>query len=157
MFKDNGIDGVLVRKLNKYSDARGWLMELFRDDEIDPEYRPVMMYLSITRPGVARGPHEHVDQADYFCFAGQSDFKLFLWDARKASATYLNRMVFAAGESAPTVVIVPKGVVHAYKNIGDRDGLVINCPNRLFKGKGRKDPVDEIRYEDALDSPYRID
>lgn len=157
MFKDGGIEGVEVRKLNKYSDARGWLMEIYRHDELDTEHIPVMTYLSLTKPGVARGPHEHVDQADYFCFAGPSDFKLFLWDARKGSATYLNRMVFVAGESAPTVVIVPKGVVHAYKNIGDRDGLVINCPNRLFKGQGKKEPVDEIRYEDDKDSPYKVD
>src|SRR3989304_10201548 len=157
MFKEGPIDGVVVRELKRYSDERGWLMELFRLDDLDQEYRPVMTYISLTRPGVARGPHEHLDQADYFCFAGPSDFKVYLWDNRVSSPTYRNRRVLVAGESFPALVIVPKRVVHAYKNVGGSDGLVINCPNRLFKGEGKKDPVDEVRYEDGHDSPYKID
>lgn len=157
MFKDGAIDGIEIRTLARYSDARGWLMEVFRHDELDPEYIPAMTYVSLTRPGVARGPHEHIDQADYFCFAGPSDFKVYLWDNRAESPTFRNRMTIVAGESAPMIVIVPKKVVHAYKNIGPSDGLVVNCPNRLFKGHGKKDPVDEVRYENDAASPYEID
>ncbi len=157
MFKDGEIAGVEVRELKRFSDERGWLMELFRSDEVAGEYFPAMSYISVTRPGVARGPHEHVDQADYFCFAGPSDFRIYLWDNRKSSATYRTRQVFVAGQSAPAAVIVPKGVVHAYKNVGDSDGLVINCPNRLFKGTGRKEPVDEVRHEEVEGSPYGLD
>ena len=157
MFKDGPVEGVIVKELKRFSDGRGWLMELFRKDELDEEYFPVMTYISLTRPGVARGPHEHLDQADYFCFAGPSDFKVYLWDNRVSSPTYRNRRVLVAGESFPALVIVPKRVVHAYKNVGGSDGLVINCPNRLFKGEGKKDPVDEVRYEDVHDSPYKID
>ena len=157
MFRDGVIKDVVWRPLNRYSDARGWLMELFREDELTAEYFPAMTYISMTRPGVARGPHEHIEQADYFCFAGPSTFKIYLWDNRKDSPTYLTRQVFAAGEVNPAALIVPKGVVHAYKNIGERDGLVINCPNRLFKGRGKKDPVDEVRYEELEGSPYKLD
>ena len=157
MFKNGPIEGIEVRSLNKYSDGRGWLTELFRSDDINKEHIPVMTYVSMTKPGVARGPHEHTDQADYFCFVGPSEFKVYLWDNRKGSVTYMNKTAYVAGESAPAVVIVPKGVVHAYKNIGDRDGFVINCPNRLFKGEGKKDAVDEVRYENMADSPYELD
>lgn len=157
MFKDGAIEGVEMRPLKRFSDGRGWLMELFRHDELEKEYIPAMTYISMTRPGVARGPHEHVDQADYFCFAGPSDFRIYLWDNRKGSATYGFKMTVEAGESAPASLIVPRGVVHAYRNIGEKDGLVVNCPNRLFKGQGKKDPVDEVRYEDLVDSPYIID
>ena len=157
MFKDGTIDGIEIRPLSKYSDSRGWLMELFRNDGLDPEYIPAMAYISLTKPGVARGPHEHMDQADYFCFAGPSDFKVYLWDNRAGSPTQGRRMTIVAGESAPMMVIVPKKVVHAYKNIGSTDGLVVNCPNRLFKGRGKVDPVDEVRYENDVASPYVID
>lgn len=157
MFTDGNIDGVIVRPLKKHSDERGWLMEVFRADELAPEALPVMTYISLTRPGVARGPHEHVDQADYFCFAGPSDFKVYLWDNRESSPTHMKKMVIVAGEKAPAVVIVPKGVVHAYKNIGGADGLVINCPNRLFMGSGKSEAVDEVRYEDDPGSPYKLD
>jgi dTDP-4-dehydrorhamnose 3,5-epimerase-like enzyme len=81
------IDGVEVRALNRYSDERGWLMEVFRDDELVEAGLPAMTYVSMTRPGVARGPHEHIDQVDYFCFAGPSTFKVYLWDNRPGSAT----------------------------------------------------------------------
>lgn len=157
MQKDNAIEGVIIRPLKKFSDDRGWLMELFRTDEVGAEYLPVMTYISMTKPGVARGPHEHIDQADYFCFAGPSDFKVFLWDNRPGSPTYKNKLEIIFGESSPAVVIVPKNVVHAYKNIGKTDGLVINCPNRLFKGEGKKEPVDEVRYENDINSAYKVD
>ncbi len=157
MFKDGAIVGVEIRKIKKYSDERGWLMEVFRNDGLKEEFFPVMTYVSMTKPGVARGPHEHASQADYFCLAGPSDFRVYLWDNRPGSPTKGNKMVFAAGETDPSTVVVPKGVVHAYKNIGACDGLVINCPNRLFKGPGRKDPVDEVRYEDDPNSPYRLE
>ncbi len=157
MFKEGPIEGVEVKKLKRFSDERGWLMELFRTDEVAPVYHPVMTYLSLTRPGIARGPHEHIDQADYFCFAGPSDFKVYLWDNRPDSKTYRNRMTLVVGEAEPAVVIVPRKVVHAYKNVGEDEGLVINCPNRLFKGEGKKEPVDEVRYENDPASPYRLD
>ncbi|MBI5344845.1 MAG: hypothetical protein HZB83_05840 [Deltaproteobacteria bacterium] len=66
-------------------------------------------------------------------------------------------MTIVAGESSPMAIIVPKKVAHAYKNVGDKDGLVFNCPNRLFKGQGKSAPIDEVRYEEAQDSPYKID
>jgi len=151
------IDGVIIRSLTRYSDARGWLMELFRTDEIEKAVNPAMSYISMTAPGVARGPHEHIEQTDYFCFAGPSTFKVYLWDGRKDSPTYRVRQVELAGEEGPSVVIVPPGVVHAYKNVGAVDGLVVNFPNRLFKGEGKREAVDEIRYEDIADSPYILD
>ena len=157
MFKEGPIEGVEIKKLKRFADERGWLMELFRDDEVAEVYHPVMTYVSMTRPGIARGPHEHIDQADYFCFAGPSDFKVYLWDNRPDSPTYKNKLTVVAGESEPMVVIVPKNVVHAYKNVGDIEGFVINCPNRLFKGEGKKEPVDEVRHESDPSSPYRLD
>ena len=151
------IDGVIIRELKRYHDSRGWLTELYRHDELPEEFYPVMSYVSMTKPGIARGPHEHVDQADYFCFIGPSTFRLYLWDNRKASATYGTYCHYDLGEEAPAAVIVPKGVVHAYKNIGGRDGIVFNAPNRLFAGQGRHEPVDEIRHESDPNSPFKID
>jgi dTDP-4-dehydrorhamnose 3,5-epimerase len=154
---DGPIDGVLWRPLRKYDDSRGWLCELFRHDELPPELHPAMAYLSMTAPGVARGPHEHTDQADCFCFLGPSSFKVYLWDVRPASPTFGARQTDVVGVDKPMLLVVPPGVVHAYKNVGGEPGLVFNCPNRLYKGPGRKDPVDEIRHEDDAHSRFRLD
>ena len=64
------IEGVIIRELKRHDDERGWLVELFRHDELEAALHPVMSYVSMTKPGVARGPHEHSDQTDCFCFIG---------------------------------------------------------------------------------------
>ena len=157
MFKKGKIEGVIVRELVKYIDERGWLTEVFREDELDREHMPVMGYISTTQPGVARGPHEHVDQTDNFGFLGPSNFKVYLWDNRKQSPTFMVRQVVFAGEDGPKSVLIPPGVVHAYKNVSGKPGMVINFANRLFAGRGKKEKVDEIRHEDDPNTMFRLD
>lgn len=156
-FRNGKIHDVVVRPLTKFLDERGWLAELFRSDEMDTSIMPAMAYLSMTQPGVARGPHEHVDQTDYFCFIGPSNFKVYLWDSRVDSPTFGVRQVIYSGIDSPSAVIVPPGVIHAYKNIGQENGIVFNAPNRLFAGEGKRSPVDEIRHEEGVASTYLID
>jgi dTDP-4-dehydrorhamnose 3,5-epimerase len=116
------MDGLEIRELTLYKDQRGWLGEIIRDDESG--IKPVMSYLSMTKPGLVRGPHE-------------------------------NAIIDTT--NVPTLVTVPPGIVHAYKNIDSNDGLVINLPDRLYGGRGKTEPVDEVRYEDDLSSPFRIE
>jgi dTDP-4-dehydrorhamnose 3,5-epimerase len=156
IFQRGEIKDVVVRDLHKFNDQRGWLTELFRSDELESEFFPAMAYISATKPGVARGPHEHVDQADLFCFLGPSNFKLWMWDNRPRSATFRNVMTLVVGQDDPKVVLVPKGVVHAYQNVGDIDGIVINCPNRLYMGPARREEIDEIRHEDDPETIFRM-
>ena len=156
-FNEGAINDVVVYDLKKYHDDRGWLAELFRHDDLAAEFFPVMSYISFTTPGVQRGPHEHVDQADLFCFIGPSTFKLCLWDNRETSSTYNNVMTLLVGQDDPKAVVVPKGVVHGYKNVGEVDGMVINCPNRLYMGEGKREPIDEIRHEDDPNTIYQMD
>ena len=156
-FRDGEIKGVVVRELKKYFDRRGWLTELFRHDELEEEFFPAMAYISSTSPGVTRGPHEHRDQADLFCFIGPSSFKLRLWDNRKDSETFGCVMTMVVGQDNHAAVLIPAGVVHGYQNIGDVDGIVINCPNRLYGGAGRKNEVDEIRHESDGETIFRMD
>jgi dTDP-4-dehydrorhamnose 3,5-epimerase len=151
------ITGVIWKPLQKFQDTRGWLCELFRHDELPAELHPVMAYVSVTRPGIARGPHEHVAQADCFAFLGPSNFNFYLWDNRPGSATYRARQTEIIGADRPMALVVPPGVVHAYQNIGGTDGLVFNFPNRLYRGPGRKETVDEIRHEEDRNSPFRLD
>lgn len=157
MFDRGAIEGVIRRPVKRIDDARGWLIELFREDELEGASHPVMAYLSQTLPGVVRGPHEHREQTDYFAFVGPGDFKLYLWDTRADSPSLGKRESLVVGESNRQIVIVPPGVVHAYKNVGSMPALVFNGPDRLYAGEGRQQPVDEIRYEDRPDSPFVLD
>jgi dTDP-4-dehydrorhamnose 3,5-epimerase len=156
-FQRGEIEGVITRGVKKFVDERGWLAEIFRLDELSHDFHPQMAYISLTLPGVTRGPHEHVDQADLFFFIGPSNFKLRLWDNRTKSPTYRNMMTLFVGTDNPHMIIVPKGVVHAYRNVSNYAGIVINCPNRLFRGVGRKEKVDEIRHEDDPFTLFKMD
>ncbi len=156
-YVDGDIEGVEIRPLKILHDPRGWLAETFRQDELSRDRWPAMMYVSSTLPGVTRGPHEHRDQTDGFTFLGPSDFRLWIWDARQGSPTRGHRQVLTVGASFPAAVWIPPGVVHAYRNIGDVPGLVFNAPNRLYGGWGRKEPVDEIRHEDAHSPQFKPD
>lgn len=145
--------GVHIIPINRWEDSRGWLVELYRDDELPEGFEPTMGYLSQTKPGIARGPHEHVDQTDGFVFVdGQYD--LYLWEARPGNEPI--SIVLRVGSENRVFVTVPPGVIHGYKNVGNSDAIVLNFPNRLYAGVGKKEQVDEIRHENNPNSPYKI-
>ena len=148
------IDGVIVKEISTFTDDRGWLTEIFRTDENN--FVPEMSYVSFTKFGVARGPHEHVSQTDFFVFIGPGDFELYLWDNRKNSKTYGESQKIVVGESNKVSVMVPPGVVHGYKSTTQSGSLSINLPDKLFAGKDKKDAIDEIRHEKDLDSKFKI-
>lgn len=152
MFIEGDIEGVFIKKMETYADNRGWLGELFRKDEFS-DFEPMMSYISVTHPSFIRGPHEHIEQTDYFCFLGK--FRLYLWDNRKDSPTYKNKKILEDADRL--IVVVPPGVVHAYKNIDSKDTMVLNFPDRLYAGWNRKEKVDEVRYEDDSNSPFKIE
>src|SRR3989344_2596712 len=101
------IEGVITKKITISKDKRGWLPEFWRSDEMKK---------------FVRGPHEHVYQSDCFVFVGPGSFHLHLWDARTAthrhgpSQTAKQYEILRVGEKNPTLVIVPPGVVHGYKD-----------------------------------------
>ncbi len=149
------INGVKIKELKKFTDDRGWLSEIYREDEDD--FKPVMSYVSFTKKGTARGPHEHNEQSDYFVFTGPGDFELYLWDNRTESETYGNKTMIVVGESNPCKIIVPPSVVHGYKSITEPGSFCINLPDKLFMGKDKKEPIDENRYEDKPESGFVIE
>ena len=52
IFREGTIDGVVVRPLMRFEDSRGWLIELYREDELQPADYPCMAYVSQTLPGL---------------------------------------------------------------------------------------------------------
>ncbi|MCE9560103.1 MAG: WxcM-like domain-containing protein [Armatimonadetes bacterium] len=147
------IPGVILRPLSFFQDPRGQLTELFRIDDLPEGVNPAMGYLSVTKPGIERGPHEHIGQTDVFVFL-DGHYRLFLWENRPGLPEM--RKEIDLGSNNPTMVIVPPGVVHAYKNMGDADAYVLNFPDKLYAGVGKKEPVDEIRHESDPESKFKI-
>ena len=148
----SNIAGVIARRLARHNDSRGWLVELFRSDELPAGFKPAMGYLSLTHRGVVRGPHEHREQSDGFVFLSGT-FEITLWENRPGRERV--KEIIVAGEENPLFLVIPPGVVHGYRNVGDCDALVLNFPDRLYAGPGKKEEVDEIRHEDS-DSEFKI-
>lgn len=160
------IPDVRCFRLERHSDRRGSTLELFRVDDwqelkvcgfADNFSNLQMGYMSLTRHGVSRGPHEHKFQTDRFIFAGPGVFDIHLWDNRSGVKFPLEtHLKLCAGLVNPLLIIVPPGVVHGYKNIGGELGLAINFPDQLYKGVDRKLEVDEIRWELDKDNPFKM-
>ena len=148
------IEGVTIKDITSFQDRRGWLKEIYRSDE--NSIASTMCYVSHTNFNEIRGPHEHVEQSDFFVFVGPGDFELYLWDDRHDSTTFGKHEKIIVGESRNVSVLVPPGVVHGYKSISSGGSFSINLPDKLYGGFGRKEKVDEIRHENALNSKFRI-
>ncbi len=146
------ISGVEIRELTLNADSRGWLAEIHRNDET--AFRPAMAYVSVTQPGRSRGPHEHRHQTDCFVFAGPGDFMIYLYDHRPASPTHKKSFSDIFGQKRPGTILVPPGVIHAYRCLSAEPGMILNLPDRLYRGEGRKEEVDEIRHENDPSSPF---
>jgi len=150
------IPDVTIKDFPTFKDARGSLTEIWRNDEMKAVVQPAMAYVSITKPDTARGPHEHVDQTDFFIFMGTAGFQMRLWDNRKNSSTFGIAQFFDCPRGVVRAVVVPPGVVHGYKNIDTENGLILNLPDRLYAGENKKEPVDEIRHEADPTSPFHF-
>lgn len=149
------IEGVYLFPLGKHKDDRGWLTEIFRNDQLKTS--PQMGYVSETLPLVVRGPHEHKEQTDYFAFIGPGTFHLHLWKTQEKNTHILpSYEIWEVGETNPALAVIPPGVVHAYKNISDKPGWVFNAPDQLYAGPGKLYKVDEIRHEDCEEKTYQL-
>jgi dTDP-4-dehydrorhamnose 3,5-epimerase len=169
---NSNIKGVYVLPLKKIEDDRGWLVELFRSDQLLENIQPEMSYISMTLPGVSRGPHEHLEQSDVMAFVGPGEFEVHLWERRTEESfmaikggfsshlntnDYIHHEKHRFGRSNPAAVVIPPGIVHAYKNVSEEFGYVMNFPNKLYAGPGKLYPVDEIRHEENKSGLFRLD
>ena len=137
-FKKGKIEGVIIEQLTKFSDDRGYLVETFRIDNLPSKLRPVMSYVSYTKPGIARGPHEHMEQTDIFCFMGPGNFKIRLWDNRKEYESYGNFMELIGGKDKD---YYKKLITFIKDRPGHDRRYAVNC-NKIKQELGWKQEVD---------------
>jgi len=143
------IDGVVVKPLKVIPDERGYLMEIFRDD--DPFFRKFgQAYLTVVYPGVVKGWHYHKVQDDHFCVVkGMS--KVVLYDLREGSPTKGEVNEFFMGEKNPILLLIPHGVLHGMKGVGVEPALLLNIPTEHYD---YKDPDEYRVHPHDNDIPY---
>jgi dTDP-4-dehydrorhamnose 3,5-epimerase len=138
------IEGVVIKKLVRHVDERGFFQELIRvNDDTFREGFGQLSY-SFVHAGIIKGWHGHKVQSQWTCMLSGTA-KVALHDYRKESKTFGVTQEFLAGENhSPLIYKFPPGVAHGYK--------CINGPMLvLYVTSGIYDLNDEVRI--AHDDP----
>jgi dTDP-4-dehydrorhamnose 3,5-epimerase len=126
------IDGVVVRYQRPIEDRRGEILEIYRPSwGVHPDPL-VHVYQVRIRPGAIKGWVMHEQQEDRLFFL-TGVLRWALYDDRPASPTrgLVNDLVFS--ERAPALLVIPRGVFHAVRNIGTTDAMFVNMPTRPYE------------------------
>ena len=117
------IEGVQLKTLKKHCDDRGYFMEVIRnDDNIFSQFG--QMSFSKTYPGVIKAFHYHKKQDDLWFFPVRNA-QIVLHDIREDSLTYGETNTFYIGEDNPQVILIPIGVAHGYKVLGNTPAIIV--------------------------------
>jgi dTDP-4-dehydrorhamnose 3,5-epimerase len=120
------IGGVRTLSLSRFTDDRGFFLEIFRGRSAHEGGRalteffegvPVaqMNYSVVDAAEHVKGLHYHLRQEDIWFFPPPSKAKVVLYDIRKDSATRGQTQVVVAGGGRDVLVRIPAGVAHGYK------------------------------------------
>lgn len=125
------IEGVKVKKLANVCDDRGTVCEIFRVDwMVSDEPIPQVFQTSIY-PGRVKAWIVHRRHTDRL-FVATGMLQLALFDDRADSLTRGRINEFFLGELNRGLLVVPPGVYHGWKNIGDKESVVISLPTEAY-------------------------
>jgi len=113
------IHGVVVKELQRYSDERGFFMELIR--ATDPFFHEGFGQLSHSKmyPGVVKAWHIHRTQIDWW-YVPLGRLRVALHDLRSQSPTFKKTIeLFLGDDHPPAVLKIPAGVAHGCKAVGE--------------------------------------
>ncbi len=117
------IEGVHVKPLVRHPDDRGFFQEILRnDDHLLRQFGQAS--LSMSYPGVIKAFHYHERQDDLWFFPVGSA-QVVLYDGRKNSPTGGMTHVLYPGEDNPQLIVIPVGVVHGYRVLGNKPAMIV--------------------------------
>jgi dTDP-4-dehydrorhamnose 3,5-epimerase len=128
------ISGVVIDHRPLHEDERGELQEIYNPAwGLLPDPLVYAYFVSV-RLGQVRGWVVHRLQDDRL-FIIRGTFRVALFDDRSESPTYGMLNVFVMSDRNRGLLIIPKGVFHALKNIGNDDAHFMNLPTRPYDHK----------------------
>ena len=140
------IAGVRVQPYALWPDDRGYFLEVIRMGKgLVSHYSPQTTQVStaLSYPGTVKAFHYHQHQTDFWVPAAGM-LQVALVDLRSDSHTFGTRNTLYLGALRPWQVLIPPGVGHGYKVIGDSPAVLVYVTDRFY------DPSDEgrIPYND---------
>lgn len=129
------IDKVKIIPRRLIADDRGWFLKAITGTEEDIPSHTGEVYLTMGKPGQAKGGHYHPEAVEWFTvIEGNAVLRLEDIVTRERMEIPLNL------ESAKTIY-VPNNVAHDFKNVGDTNFIVLAYTDKLY------DPKDTIAYK----------
>jgi dTDP-4-dehydrorhamnose 3,5-epimerase len=140
------IDGVGFHPFPLWPDDRGYFLEVIRIGQgpgADFVAATTQVSAALSYPGTIKAFHFHKHQTDLWAPASGM-FQVVLVDLREDSKTFGVKNTIYLGALRTWQVLIPPGVGHGYKVIGETPGMLVYVTNRLY------DPKDEgrIAYND---------
>ena len=149
------IEGVKIKNLTVHQDIAdavqlageqpGFLMEVLRQDEnLLQEFG--QSTFTVAYPGAIKAFHWHKNQADLW-FVASGRAKIVLYDLRPNSATQGQTQVIYAGSDKYKLVLIPVGVAHGYKVIGQEPVLLFYHTTKSYNPKNPDE--ERIAFDDS--------
>lgn len=140
------IHGVRIQPLALHPDDRGYFLELARFGQaLTADFPPASTQVSaaLTYPGAIKAFHYHRLQSDLWS-APFGMLQVALADLRPDSPTFGRRNTMYIGGLRPWQILIPPGIAHGYKVIGQQPALLVYLTDRFYN------PDDEgrIPYDD---------
>lgn len=131
------IEGVVMRPFELWPDDRGYFLEVARMGQglaagFPAESTQVSAALSY--PGIVKAFHYHLHQTDLWAPA-TGMLQVTLVDLRPESRTFGRKNTMYVGALKPWQFLIPPGVGHGYKVIGEQPAILIYVTNRLYNPK----------------------
>jgi dTDP-4-dehydrorhamnose 3,5-epimerase len=140
------IDGVVLSPFSIHPDDRGYFLEVQRIGNGVAASFPAsttQISASLSYPGSIKAFHYHLHQTDFWTPV-KGLLQVALVDLRLGSPTFGARNTLYVGGLRPWQILIPPGVAHGYKVIGNEDSMLVYLTDRFY------DPRDEgrIPYND---------
>jgi dTDP-4-dehydrorhamnose 3,5-epimerase len=141
------IAGVEIKPFSIWPDDRGYFLEVARLGQGVVAGFPAettQVSAALNYPGIIKAFHFHRFQTDYWV-AAAGLLQVALVDLRSNSATFGKKNTLYVGAIRPWQLLIPPGIAHGYKVIGDQPSVLVYITNRTY------DPKDEgrIAYNDS--------
>lgn len=129
------IDKVRIIPRRLIADDRGWFLKAITGTEEDIPSHTGEVYLTMGKPGQAKGSHYHPEAVEWFTIIeGSAILKL------EDMETHERRDIEMPFEKAQTVFI-PNNVAHIVVNNSDKNFILLAYTDKLYN------PADTIAYQ----------